>query len=153
MILLFSGILLNSCTNSLITSAPRSKFKNQKQARLWHHAQTFLGTPYRLGGINRSGMDCSGLVVRVYRDVYGIKLPHNTLELIKKGSGVSLRSLEVGHLIFFRTERGTQPSHVGIYLGKGVFIHASRSEGVILSKLKKSYYKRRFTGARKIGVY
>jgi len=95
-------------------------------------------------------MDCSGLVVRLYDDVYGMKLPHSTIALYKKGNTISLRSLEVGDLIFFQEERGTKLSHVGVYLGNSIFIHASSSKGVIRSSLKEKYYRKRYVGARRI---
>jgi probable lipoprotein NlpC len=134
----------------MTTSRSRSGLNNPKKSLLWDHAQTFLGTPYRLGGSDRSGMDCSGLVVRLYRDVYGIKLPHSTDDLYRKGHTVSLRALDAGDLVFFRETKGTNPSHVGVYLGEGHFIHASSTRGVILSGLKDVYYKKRVVGVRRI---
>lgn len=144
------ALILMSCTGTMTTSRSRPDLKNPKNALLWDHAQNFLGIPYRLGGSDRSGMDCSGLVVRLYRDVYGIKLPHKTHQLYRKGHAVSLRALEVGDLIFFRETKGTNPSHVGVYLGDGQFIHASNTRGVILSGLKDAYYKKRIVGVRRI---
>ena len=144
------GILVLSCAGPSITPSRPSRLQDPKQAQLYDHAQTFSGTPYRLGGDDRSGMDCSGLVVRLYRDVYNLYLPHSTAELYQTGLAVSLRSLEVGDLIFFREERGAAPSHVGVYLGNAAFIHASSTNGVIVSKLTETYYQKRFAGARRI---
>ncbi|MFH1941746.1 MAG: C40 family peptidase [bacterium] len=150
LLIILLGMNFSSCTHSITRSSTRPSFKNQDQARLWRHAQTFLGIPYVFGGSTRAGMDCSGLVVRLYNDVHGIKLPHNTTELYHLGTAVSLRSIELGYLIFFKKVRGTQPSHVGVYLGDGRFIHATESQGVIMSSLKESYYQDRFLGVRKI---
>lgn len=144
------ALILMSCTGTMTTSRSRPNLNNPKKALLWDHAQNFLGTPYRLGGADRSGMDCSGLVMRLYRDVYGIKLPPSTHELYRKGHAVSLRALEVGDLVFFRETKGTNPSHVGVYLGDGLFIHASSTRGVILSGLKDVYYKKKVIGVRRI---
>ena len=144
------GICIFSCAGPLITPSRPSRLKDPKQAQLYDHAQTFSGTPYRLGGDDRSGMDCSGLVVRLYRDVYDHYLPHSTAQLYQRGSAISLRSLEVGDLIFFRETRGAAPSHVGVYLGNAAFIHASSTNGVIVSKLTETYYQKRFAGARRI---
>ena len=149
-ILSFLGIFLTSCTSPLTKPASRPHFKNEKQTKLWHHAQTFLRTPYRLGGSDRSGMDCSGLVVRLYNDVYGLRLPHSTWQLFQTGNAVSLHAIEVGDLVFFREDRGLKLSHVGVYLGNNTFIHASTSRGVILSSLKERYYQKRYAGARRI---
>ena len=112
--------------------------------------RSYLGTPYRYGGSDRSGMDCSGLVVRLYRDVCNLHLPHRTIALFRMGTAVSFRSLEPGDLIFFREAPGLEPSHVGVYTGNGRFIHASGSRGVISSRLSESYYRRRYAGARRI---
>ena len=149
-VLFILSTILTSCTSTMTTSRSRPDLNNPKKAQLWDHAQTFLGTPYRLGGSDRSGMDCSGLVVRLYRDVYRIKLPHNTYDLYKKGNTVSLRGLQVGDLVFFRETKGTNISHVGVYLGDGLFIHASSTRGVVLSRLKDAYYKNRIVGACRI---
>lgn len=123
---------------------------SDRQEQLIRHASSFLGTPYRLGGSSLTGMDCSGLVVRIFKDVYGMTLPHNTLQLYRLGDEIPLRALNIGNLVFFRQEKGMNPSHVGVYLGQGRFIHASISKGVVISKLKDPYYRQRYTGARRI---
>lgn len=146
----FQTILFFSCTGYSIRTPSSPRFTNENQRRLWHHAQSFLGIPYKPGGSDQSGMDCSGLVVRIYRDIYAIQLPHNSSELYKMSRLVSVRSLAIGDLVFFREAKGTQPSHVGIYLGNGTFIHASESKGVIRSNLKEKYYQKRFVSARRI---
>ncbi|MBN2031605.1 C40 family peptidase [bacterium] len=120
------------------------------RTQLQQYAESFLGTPYQYGGTDRSGMDCSGLVVRIYKDIYGLNLPHSTEELNKRGTPVHLRSAEVGDLVFFRENRRSPPSHVGIYMGQDTFIHVSSSQGVILSSLEDDYYRIRFYEIRRI---
>ncbi len=120
------------------------------QSRIVSHARSFLGTPYRYGGKNRTGMDCSGLVARVYEDVCGILLPHSTKHLFRKGRPVSLRAIQAGDLVFFREGNGRDVTHVGIYLGEQRFIHSSSSRGVIVSGMKESYYERRLAGVRRV---
>ncbi len=110
----------------------------------------YLGVPYRLGGESAAGMDCSGLVVRVYRDIVKMRLPHQSASLYNFGDPVSLRALDKGDLVFFREGAGTVPSHVGIYIGRGRFVHASISRGVIQSRLSETYYKNRYIGARRL---
>lgn len=148
-LLILSNLLLISCGGSLNRSTLLNS-ENQKKRELWHYAKTFLGTPYRFGGASRYGMDCSGLVLRVYNDVYGIKLPHNTHKLYKRGRTIPLRNLKIGDLVFFAEKQKNRLSHVGIYMGNGYFIHASSSRGVIMSKLNSRYYNKRWIGAKRI---
>ena len=143
-------IILLSCTGTYSGPSNEPGFRDRKQSELWHYARTFLGTPYRYGGISNSGMDCSGLVVRLFKDIYGLHLPHRTADLYHKGKNVSIRALTVGDLLFFRENRGSRPSHVGVYMGNNSFIHTSTSKGVILSSLKNKYYKNRYIGARRV---
>ncbi|HHS13105.1 MAG TPA: peptidoglycan endopeptidase [bacterium] len=112
-------------------------------------AKQFLGTPYSAGGSHKEGMDCSGLVVRVFSQASGKSMPHSADRLFKMGRPVSLRSLQQGDLVFFRENRGDTVSHVGIYLGNMEFIHASL-RGVIISRLDSAYYQSRFAGARRL---
>lgn len=149
-ILLSVTVLVISCS---LTSYHRDippRSNRQVQAKLNDYAKTFLGTPYRYGGISKSGIDCSGLIVRVYKDICGISLPHSTKSLFNQGSTLSIRSLEIGDLVFFRDERGLSPSHVGMYIGKGRFIHSEGGRGVIITKMNNRYYKQRFAGARRL---
>ena len=142
-------LLLTACTGPYTISTP-PRFKTQKQAQLWHHAQTFVGVPYRFGGSGRSGMDCSGLVLRLFKDVYNIKLPHSTKELVQRGYTITLGVLETGDLVFFHDGQNRTPEHVGVYLGNFRFIHASSRRGVIVSNISDPYYQKRIWGARRI---
>ena len=146
---IFLLLLLHSCTT---TYGPtyRSRHRGEGRAQFIDHAQTFIGTPYRTGGTSRRGMDCSGLALRLYRDIYDIRLPHKTSALFRIGAEVPTRSLDVGDMVFFRINQERIPSHVGIYLGNGRFIHASSSRGVIISRMSEAYYRNRFVSARRI---
>jgi len=122
----------------------------EKQVELKDYAREFIGVPYLYGGVTRQGMDCSGLVVRIYRDIYGFTLPHSTAQLYRRGKWVSVRALRTGDLVFFWTESRNKPSHVGLYLDSGAFIHASSSRGVVISKLTENYYKKRLMGIKRV---
>jgi len=120
---------------------------------LYNAGSSWLGVRYRYGGNTKSGVDCSGLVGILYRQVYGIKLERSSANILRKNCvAVNRNNLREGDLVFFRTSGSAQsrvPTHVGIYLKNGKFIHASTSKGVIISSLSESYYVRTWiTGGR-----
>jgi hypothetical protein len=114
----------------------------QKEFFVWQ------GTPYRLGGNNKRGIDCSALVKNIYLDSFNIKLPRTTETQVKNGYLVYKNQLQVGDLVFFKT--GWSTRHVGIYMGNNEFIHASTSKGVITSSLENVYWKDKYWQARRI---
>ncbi|MDR2388659.1 MAG: C40 family peptidase [Tannerellaceae bacterium] len=120
--------------------------------RLYTSASRWMGTPYRFGGNSSRGVDCSGFVSILYREVYGVRLSASSADLLKHHCKRVRRSgLKEGDLVFFRTGGGNRkiPNHVGIYLKNNKFIHASTSRGVILSNLSEPYYLRTWiTGGR-----
>ncbi len=110
----------------------------------------WLGTPYAYGGAGSQGMDCSGMVYRVFLDVTGQSLPRNVADLFMEGTEAQEPYLP-GDLLFFDTTGG--PSHVGISLGDDRFVHAASQgplTGVIVSTLEERYYRSRLIGARRI---
>jgi cell wall-associated NlpC family hydrolase len=109
----------------------------------------YLGTPYRYGGDTKEGIDCSAFTQQVYKKSVQTALPRSATEQMQNGSEVSRNQLKFGDLIFFNTT-GTNPSHVGIYIGDDLFAHASEAFGVTISSLESTYYKERYTGARRI---
>ncbi|TVQ94539.1 MAG: NlpC/P60 family protein [Bacteroidetes bacterium] len=111
---------------------------------------SWLGTPYRYGGINKSGADCSGFAKVVYRDVYGINLERVTVNMAQNSRRISKRNLQEGDLVFFRIN-SRRISHVGIYLSNNKFIHASASRGVVVNDLDEDYYSRRFAFGGRVG--
>ncbi len=117
--------------------------------RLLLFAKKMLHLPYRFGGNNFSGLDCSFFVKKVYSMV-GIELPRSAREQFTMGVPVKKDELKPGDLVFFRTY-AKFPSHVGIYLGDNLFIHAStRSKKVTIDSLEAPYYLSRFIGAKRI---
>ena len=110
---------------------------------------SYMGTPYKLGGETKTGMDCSGLVVAVYRKYAGFKLPHDTQRLFKLVKRIDKDNLSYGDLVFF-SDGWFGVSHVGIYLGGGKFAHSTQELGVIVSSLDEDYYKKRYVGARRV---
>ena len=114
---------------------------------LTHSAMRFIGVPYSFGGTTSSGFDCSGFVQHVF-GMLGIRLPRTADAQYAAAHGVSGHMLP-GDLVFFQTyELG--PSHVGIYVGDGEFIHASASHGVMVSRLSDAYWATRYLGAKRV---
>ncbi len=107
-------------------------------------------TPYVFGGNSPSfGLDCSSFTMYVYKKL-GINLPRTARAQFNFGIPIDLNHLKVGDLVFFRTY-ARYPSHVGIYIGNGKFIHfSSMFHGLAISSLKDRYFKRRFIGARRV---
>lgn len=113
---------------------------------LTRSAMRFIGTPYVFGGTSSGGFDCSGYVQHVFA-MLGVHLPR-TADAQYYAGQTTHGQLLAGDLVFFQTyEPG--PSHVGIYLGKGKFVHSSSSHGVMVSSLSDSYWAARFLGGRR----
>lgn len=110
----------------------------------------WIGTRYVYGGESRDGTDCSGLVMSVYRDVCGVKIPRTTRRQVRYCTQVARNKLRPGDLIFFgKGESPDSVSHVGMFVGEGRMIHASSSRGVIVSSFDTGYWADRYcTGGR-----
>jgi cell wall-associated NlpC family hydrolase len=114
-------------------------------------ACSLRGTRYRMGGVSRSGFDCSGFVRYILGNAGGVNLPRTALEQYYQGASIALNALKPGDLVFFRNTYRRGISHVGIYIGNGQFIHAANPrEGVRLDSLNESYYASHFAGARRV---
>lgn len=119
------------------------------QSKIMRAISRYMGVPYHYGGADSKGMDCSGYTLVVFKESIGRPLPRSAEEQYRVGVPVPFKSLKFGDLVFFNTT-GAPASHVGIYLGDDLFAHASVSLGVTISSLESSYYKTRYTGARRI---
>ena len=112
-------------------------------------ALSFRGTPYRNGGSDPSGFDCSGLVQYVYAQ-HGVTLPRETREQFQLGTDVRLAAIEPGDLIFFRTA-ASGPSHVGLAIGGDEFVHAPSTRGVVrVERFSAPYWANRIVGIRRV---
>ena len=114
-------------------------------------ALDLIGIRYRRGGSSpESGFDCSGFVSHVFREGLGLYLPHSAREMSKAGSPVEREDLKPGDLVFFNTVRKTI-SHVGIYLGDNLFVHAPhRGAKIRIDDLGARYWLRHFKAARRV---
>jgi cell wall-associated NlpC family hydrolase len=126
-------------------------FTGREPAPLISTALSFRGIPYRNGGSDPSGFDCSGFVQWVFA-THGIRLPREVRDQYRVGRDVDdMKDVKAGDLVFFETvSRGA--SHVGLAIGGDQFVHAPSSRGVVrVEHLSASYWSRRFVGARRIG--
>ena len=153
-LLLLLPILLGSCR----TSAPAYNYQELAKASirlgididmednhaLYVESSNWLGVPYRGGGNSKRGVDCSGLTSAIYKKVYQKNLERNSDDQRKKDCRkVKKGKLKEGDLVFFHNGRKKKrATHVGIYLKNRKFIHASTSQGVVISRLDEEYWKK-----------
>ncbi len=151
-VFLFLVLFFSGCVSSTPKNQPARRISSpentQLSALLRAEAQTWSGTPHVWGGTTKNGIDCSALVQNVYQDVLDISIPRTTAQQSKIGDFVQPGNVMVGDLVFYHIDRRTR--HVGIYLGENEFMHASKSEGVTISSLDDSYWKKRFWMIRRI---
>ena len=104
----------------------------------------WLGVPYKHAGYSKSGIDCSGFVSKIYKEVYNIDLTHSSSQMIYQMKTLVKRSeLRMGDILFFRIH-GRRISHVGMYLKDDKFIHASIYNGITVNDLDAPYYKKAY---------
>lgn len=109
-------------------------------------ARSFVGTPYRYGGADPGGLDCSGLVHLVYREL-GVSLPRTAEEQRQAVEPVAFEALAPGDLVFFRLPT----PHVGIYAGNGEFLHAPGSGRVVeAAELTEPWFLLAFAGGGRV---
>lgn len=132
------------------TFETQALLEEKQDENLQGFVNLYLGTPYKLGGDDNNGMDCSGFVGRIYKQVYGISLPRKVKDIWKTGMEVSAKNIKQGDLVFFRRKGTNGPTHIGIYIGDNKFAHSTRSLGVTISKLDDPYWSKIFVGARRV---
>ncbi len=145
----FTVIFLSSCVS-------QKKLATKRQINnVIGEARTYIGTPYKWGGNDRKGIDCSGLLVRSFESV-GMKIPRTTSQQIDLGKKVSLKKSREGDLVFFAFGKSKRKvTHVGLLSRvqnqKNIsFIHASSSRGVVETQLIKDYYLKRIRQVKRI---
>lgn len=111
-------------------------------------ARGYLGTPYRFAGGGPEAFDCSGLVHRAFAKI-GVRVPRTSAQLARTGRSVAPDAMQPGDLVLFANSRGNV-DHVGIFSGRGRFVHASSSRGVVEDALDAAWFRARFVGARRV---
>jgi len=126
---------------------------NYKKEKFMQEIISFLNTPYKYGGASRNGIDCSAFTQQVYYKSLKVEIPRTAREQYKINRIFKDRDLlKFGDLIYFNTSDIYFPGHVGIYLDRDLFAHASSSNGVIISSLNNLYYSSKFVGANRVKV-
>lgn len=116
--------------------------------RLFQEIDEWYGTKYCMGGTTKSCIDCSAFVQTLFSSVYGVTIPRTAREQYGFARKISSTMLKEGDLLFFNTRGGV--SHVGVYLQNNKFVHASTSNGVMISDMFEQYYVKHFISAGRI---
>lgn len=116
---------------------------------LYSFIDDWWGTPYRLGGKDKAGIDCSGFANLLLSTVFNENASGTSAELYDKTKRINAKQLKEGDFVFFKIS-GKKVSHVGIYLDNDHFVHASTSAGVMISDLNEAYWKKYYAGGGRL---
>lgn len=159
-------MLLASCSSQRTASSMAKPSRQNRSARAGESsapakaeqvvmtARSYIGTPYRYGGVDKSGIDCSGLLQCSFRAA-NVPLPRTSAEQSSYGKPVSIYELQPGDLVFFSAKKWKgKVSHAGMVTevrskDEVIFIHSSSSKGVVESNLLSPYYREIFVKARR----
>lgn len=152
---LFAAFFFTAC-NAMLAKMSQNSFSQANsyenssvQIKLLNIQKQWQNTPYRLGGVSVNGADCSGFIQSVFKEHFQTTIPRTTKTQLQGGKKVAKNELKSGDILFFRTGRGPNGLHTGIYLANDEFIHLSTSGGVKKVSFNSSYWKPKFIGARR----
>lgn len=149
-----SAIQPDSLSFTFLPKIPEVSLKEGRTQKVIQVALSYLGTPYKYGGLTRSGMDCSGLLQQSFLEI-GISLNRSARGISEQGEEIPIEQVAPGDLLFFRTKSRKTINHTGLVVEvqNGVkFVHASTSRGVIVSDLCEAYWKRAFAKAKRLPI-
>ena len=145
LICLFLVVFCFSIATALAIPSP----EEQRQSFI-ECAQSFLGVPYKYGGLTEEGFDCSGFIYTVAKNSLHISLPRRSEDLYLKTEPVSDEERQPGDILFFKAD--TRINHAAIFLGDDQIIHAvsdGPKTGVIISSLHEDYWERTYVSTRR----
>lgn len=141
-------MLASSCGSRKATVKPNSNasriadaMAHLKSKKLYSFITGWTGVKYRLGGLDKSGIDCSGFALLLQKDIYGHTMPRRSRDQAEVIREKDIDRLKEGDLLFFSFEGG-QIDHVGVYLNDHYFVHASTTRGVIVDDLNLPAYQK-----------
>lgn len=147
-IVLILALILTSCGTRKYTVKSDTKaskaadvMANLRSKQLYRFITDWTGVKYRFGGLDKSGIDCSGFAFLLEKEIYGVTLPRISRDQANFSRKKSIGNLEEGDLVFF-SFGGNDVDHVGVYLNNGFFVHASTTRGVIVDDLNLPAYQR-----------
>lgn len=123
--------------------------KQMKESKLYVFINEWYGVPYKYGGCQKSGIDCSCFTNLLCEKVYDRKIGRSASDMYKDCDKISIEDAKEGDLFFFKIN-GNTISHVGVYVKNRSFVHSSTSKGVIINSLDEAYYKKYFFCAGRI---
>jgi Cell wall-associated hydrolases (invasion-associated proteins) len=167
LLIILLAVLLVSCSTTQRLEKKQSKevyeALNLRKERkdnfsLYKEAASWLNVPHREGGLSGNGIDCSGLVYVIYKNVYGKTLERNSTGIMQKNcEKIGKGRLREGDLVFFNSGRGLKIraniNHVGIYLKDNKFLHTSTSRGVIVSDLEEDFFRKAWVCGGRVTRY
>jgi len=148
LLLIFLAFFMASCGSRKATvrsANPASKIADAmahlKSKPLYRFITDWTGVKYRLGGLDKAGIDCSGFALLLQKDIYGNNLPRRSRDQAERIKEKKLGQLNEGDLIFF-SFGGREVDHVGVFLNDSFFVHASTTRGVIVDDLNLPVYQK-----------
>nr|WP_121273111.1 NlpC/P60 family protein [Pedobacter schmidteae] len=152
LLMLLALLVFSACSSRKNTVKPNSAAKateamsHLKNKQLYRFINDWTGVQYRLGGLDKRGVDCSGFALLLQKDIYGNELPRRSRDQADAVRTKSVDRLNEGDLIFFSFGGGAV-DHVGVYLNNNFFVHASTTRGVVVDDLTIPAYQKAFVKA------
>ncbi|KQS34535.1 C40 family peptidase [Pedobacter sp. Leaf194] len=147
-LVLLLSLVLTACGSKKLAVKSDSKaskaadaMANLKSQQLYRFITEWTGVKYRFGGLDKSGVDCSGFAFLLEKEIYGVSLPRISRDQANFARKKSYGALQEGDLVFF-SFGGNDVDHVGVYLNNGFFVHASTTRGVIVDDLNLPAYQK-----------